>query len=51
VLRKGKAYQAHWARLNPSSGTTLTTGTGQPMTFAPGPVWIVLVGNPAAESA
>jgi hypothetical protein len=50
VLRNGKAYQAHWSRPNANSGTTFTTSTGQPMAFAPGPVWIVLVGNPAAES-
>jgi hypothetical protein len=50
VLRDGKAYQAHWSRPSLNGGTTFTTSTGQPMTFAPGPVWIVLVGNPAAES-
>ena len=50
VLRDGRAYQAHWSRPNADGGTTFTTSTGQPMTFAPGPVWIVLVGNRAAES-
>jgi hypothetical protein len=50
VLRDGKAYQAHWSRPNANSGTTFTTSTGQAMTFAPGPVWIVLAGNPAAEA-
>ncbi len=50
VLRNGKAYQAHWSRPDADGGTTFTTSTGQPMTFAPGPVWVVLVGNPAAES-
>lgn len=42
VLRDGKAFQAHWSRPSPRGGTTYTTATGQPMTFAPGPVWVVL---------
>jgi len=42
VLRDGLAYQAHWSRPAPDGGTTFTTATGQPMTFAPGPVWVVL---------
>jgi len=42
VLRNGRAYQAHWSRPRADDGTTFTTATGQPMTFAPGPVWIVL---------
>jgi hypothetical protein len=50
VLRNGKAYQVRWSRPNANGGTTFTTDSGQPMTFAPGPVWIVLVGNPIAES-
>jgi hypothetical protein len=43
VLRGGQSYQARWLRPNPNGGTTFTTLAGQPMTFAPGPVWIVLV--------
>jgi Protein of unknown function (DUF3048) N-terminal domain/Protein of unknown function (DUF3048) C-terminal domain len=43
VLRGGKAYQARWARPSVEGGTTFTTDSGQPMTFARGPVWIVLV--------
>jgi len=43
VLRDGKAYQARWSRPNFRSGTTFTTLTGQPMTFARGQAWIVLV--------
>jgi Protein of unknown function (DUF3048) N-terminal domain/Protein of unknown function (DUF3048) C-terminal domain len=43
VLRNGKAYQVHWSRPNWYVGTTFTTDSGQRMTFAPGPVWIVLV--------
>jgi len=42
VLRNGQAYQAHWSRPVADGGTTFTTATGQPMTFAPGPVWVVL---------
>lgn len=45
VLRNGKAYQARWSRPNADGGTTFTTASGQPMTFAPGPVWIVLVAS------
>jgi hypothetical protein len=43
VLRDGKAYHARWSRPNPKAGTTFTTANGQPMTFARGPVWVVLV--------
>lgn len=42
VLRDGKSFQAQWSRPAPNGGTTFTTDSGQPMTFAPGPVWIVL---------
>jgi hypothetical protein len=50
VLRNGKAYRANWSRPRLDDGTRFTTRSGQPMTFAPGPVWIVLVGNPVDES-
>jgi hypothetical protein len=43
VLRDGKAYQALWSRPSADGGTTFATPTGLPMTFAPGPVWVVLV--------
>jgi hypothetical protein len=43
VLRDGKAYRARWSRLNANRGTTFTTTSGRPMTFAVGPVWVVLV--------
>jgi Protein of unknown function (DUF3048) N-terminal domain/Protein of unknown function (DUF3048) C-terminal domain len=43
VLREGKAYQARWSRKSEEDGTVFTTASGQPMTFAPGQVWIVLV--------
>ena len=42
VLRDGKAWQARWARPHGSGGTTFTASSGQRMTFARGPVWVVL---------
>jgi hypothetical protein len=42
VLRDGKAWTARWSRPKANGGTTFTTPTGHPMTFAPGQVWIVL---------
>lgn len=42
VLRDGKAWTAHWSRPDADGGTTFTTASGQPMTFAPGQVWVVL---------
>lgn len=42
VLRDGEAYNAHWSRPTADGGTTFTTAGGQPMTFAPGPVWVIL---------
>jgi hypothetical protein len=42
VLRDGHAWTVHWSRPAANGGTTYTTASGQPMTFATGPVWIVL---------
>jgi Protein of unknown function (DUF3048) N-terminal domain/Protein of unknown function (DUF3048) C-terminal domain len=42
VLRDGESYVASWSRPTPDTGTTFTTPNGQPMTFAPGPVWVLL---------
>jgi Protein of unknown function (DUF3048) N-terminal domain/Protein of unknown function (DUF3048) C-terminal domain len=42
VLRNGRAYQARWSRPAADDGTAFTTASGRPMTFAPGPVWVVL---------
>jgi len=42
VLRDGKSWDARWSRSQGDTGTTYTTPAGQPMTFARGPVWIVL---------
>jgi hypothetical protein len=50
VLRDGKAYNVRWSRPTLNGGTTYTTTSGQPMTFAPGQVWIALVGNRAIEA-
>jgi hypothetical protein len=42
VLRDGRAWAGHWSRPAANGGTTFTTASGQPMTFAAGPVWVVL---------
>ena len=42
VLRDGRAWTAHWSRPSWNVGTTFTTASGQPMTFASGQVWVVL---------
>jgi Protein of unknown function (DUF3048) N-terminal domain/Protein of unknown function (DUF3048) C-terminal domain len=42
VLRDGKAWTVRWSRPTWNAGTTFTTASGQPMTFAPGQVWVVL---------
>jgi Protein of unknown function (DUF3048) N-terminal domain/Protein of unknown function (DUF3048) C-terminal domain len=45
VLRDGKAYDARWSRPSEKAGTTFTTASGRPMTFAPGQVWVVLINS------
>jgi len=42
VLRDGQAWTVHWSRPHGSDGTSYTTQSGQRMTFARGPVWVVL---------
>jgi hypothetical protein len=42
VLRNGQSWQVRWFRSHGSSGTTFTTDSGQRMTFARGPVWVIL---------
>jgi DUF3048 family protein len=49
VLRDGKAWAAHWSRPRADAGTTFTTAAGQPMTFARGPVWMVLAARQASS--
>ncbi|SDS06934.1 DUF3048 domain-containing protein [Actinopolymorpha singaporensis] len=41
VLRNGRAYDARWSRPRAAAGTSFTTGSGRPMTFAPGQTWVV----------
>ncbi|MER7109983.1 DUF3048 domain-containing protein [Streptomyces sp. NPDC000229] len=45
VLRDGRSHEARWSRPAADRGTTFTTPAGQPLTFAPGQVWIVLKGR------
>ncbi len=42
VLRDGNSYDARWSRPSAADGTTFTRESGEPLPFAPGPVWIVL---------
>ena len=42
VLRGGRAYGIRWSRPGADGGTTFTTMSGQVMTFARGPIWVVL---------
>ena len=46
VLRGGRAYAMRWSRPNADGGTTFRTPAGQPITFARGPVWVVLTTAP-----
>jgi hypothetical protein len=46
VLRGGRAYAIRWSRADTDAGTKFTTTSGQPMTFARGPVWVVLAATP-----
>ncbi|MEO5873761.1 MAG: DUF3048 domain-containing protein [Streptosporangiaceae bacterium] len=43
VLRDGQAFDCTWSRRSERDGTTFKTAAGDPMTFAPGQVWVVLV--------
>jgi len=42
VLRGGRAYGIRWSRPGADGGTAFTTMSGQVMTFARGPIWVVL---------
>ena len=46
VLRGSHAYAMRWSRPDADRGTTFRTPSGQPMTFARGPVWVVLAPRP-----
>jgi hypothetical protein len=41
LLRNGRAWTVRWSRPSADGGTTFTTASGRPATFAPGQVWIV----------
>ncbi len=43
VLRDGKAYQATWSRPSAKKPTTFTTSEGEPLPFAKGTAWVLLV--------
>ena len=43
VLRDGLAFAGSWSRPAPDAATAFTFPDGSPLTFAPGPVWVVLV--------
>ncbi|MFJ9060043.1 DUF3048 domain-containing protein [Streptomyces sp. NPDC102409] len=47
VLRDGKSYDVAWERKTAESATGFTTKDGEPMTFATGQLWIVLVPDDA----
>jgi hypothetical protein len=49
VLRDGQEYHARWSRPTANGGTTFTTDSGRPMTFARGPVWVVLAYGPGSS--
>jgi hypothetical protein len=46
VLRGGHAYAIRWSRPDADGGTMFTTTSGHAMTFARGPVWVVLAAAP-----
>lgn len=43
VLRDGLAFDGSWSRPAPDAITTFTLPDGSPLTFAPGPLWVVFV--------
>lgn len=51
VLRNGRSYRVRWSRPHARDGTTFTTLSGKPFTFARGQVWVVLTGNWRNEAA
>jgi hypothetical protein len=42
ILRNGRGWTVRWSRPSAGGGTTFTTASGRPATFASGQVWIVL---------
>jgi len=43
VLRDGQAFAGTWSRPSPDAPTTFTRPDGTPLTFATGPVWVLLL--------
>ncbi len=43
VLRDGQAFDGTWSRPSQDAPTTFTRPDGAPLTFAPGPVWVLLL--------
>ena len=43
VLRDGQAFDGTWSRPSPEAPTTFTRPDGTPLTFATGPVWVLLL--------
>ncbi|WP_018331800.1 DUF3048 domain-containing protein [Actinomycetospora chiangmaiensis] len=43
VLRDGRRFTGTWSRSAPGDPTAFTAPDGSPLTFAPGPVWVLLV--------
>ena len=43
VLRDGQAFDGTWSRPSPDAPTTFTRPDGTPLTFATGPVWVLLL--------
>ena len=46
VMRGGQAYPIRWSRPDADGATTFTNTSGQIMTFARGPIWVVLTAKP-----
>ncbi len=46
VLRDGKRWTGTWSRPSPNDPTTFTGADGKPLTFASGPVWVLLARAP-----
>jgi hypothetical protein len=53
VFRDGRMYAGTWSRQTVSAGTRFVQADGTPMTFAPGPVWVLLAdqARPGAVNA
>ena len=50
VLRNGRAFDVRWSRPSADRGTTFTLPSGQPMTFVPGQIWVILAATPTPAS-